>query len=67
MAERTGAPFDNDTRRVSDDEGATMNEHQNTKPETNCCAPTEKATCCAPTEKTACCGNEASTERCGCR
>ena len=67
MADRTEVPFDNDTRKVSDDEGATMNESKITKPEASCCGPTVKAACCAPSEKGACCGNEASTGRCECR
>ena len=67
MADRAEAQFDNHTRRVSDDEGATMDEHQTTKPDASCCGPTVKATCCEPSEKSACCGNEASTGRCGCR
>ena len=67
MADRAESPFDNDIRRVSDDEGAVMNENQPTKPAATCCGPTVKATCCAPAEKSACCGNEASTGRCGCR
>jgi hypothetical protein len=67
MADRAEAPFDNDTRKVSDDQGATMNEHHTTKTGASCCGPTVKATCCAPSDKSACCGNEASTGRCGCR
>ena len=67
MTERTEAPFDNHGLKVSDDQGATMNDHKTNKPEATCCAPAEKATCCAPSEKGACCGNEASTGRCGCR
>jgi len=67
MADRAGAPFDNDTTRVSDDEGAAMNENQTTKPAATCCGPTVKATCCEASEKVSCCGDEASTGRCGCR
>ena len=67
MADRAEAPFDNHGPKVSDDEGATMNESQPTKPAGSCCGPTVKADCCAPAEKTACCGDEAATGRCGCR
>ena len=67
MADPTATPFDNDTPKVSDEEGATMNDHHTTKPAGSCCGPTVKATCCEPSEKSACCRNEASTGRCGCR
>jgi hypothetical protein len=67
MAERSPAAFDNTPPKVSDYEGAAMNEKQPPQTQSSCCTPAVQATCCEPSEKAACCGTQPAGKGCGCQ